>query len=274
MYYRLCYTLRMMEVDEQKRRLEDRGLVKLERFVPEAQVTLARDLICDVAEKYGLYSEGNWTRSASRFSDAKPFRAAINALNHADHFPDLIGEEVMQIARDLQGEAVAPLPPGQQILFTLPSTISWSVPNDVWHIDIPRLGKLGAPGLQAFIFLNDVGPKGGGTLVLSGSHRLLNTSRVMRSKALKQALSREPYFRNLFDRERAPIHRLEDTMGSVDGVNLEVVELTGASGDVYLMDLRTLHTPAPNSSDTARLMMTCRLPRAAIASVCLQPPEA
>lgn len=264
----------MIELEKHKRALEDRGLVKLEGFVPKAQVTLARDLICAVAEKHGLYSAGSWTPSASRFSDAKPFRAAINALNHADHFPDLISEDVLQIARDLQGEAVASLPPGQQILFTLPSTVSWSVPSDVWHIDIPRLGKLGPPGLQVFIFLDDVEPKGGGTLVLSGSHRLLNTSRVMRSKELKQALRTEPYFRSLFDSERAPIHRLEDTLGSVDGVNLEVVELTGSSGDVYLMDLRTLHTPAPNSSNTARLMMTCRLPRAAIASVCMNPPDA
>ena len=274
MHFGLCYRLRMMELDEQKRTLEDRGIVKLERLVPKAQVTMARDLICDVAEKHGLFSAGSWRRSASRFSDAKPFRAAINALNHADHFPDLIGEDVMQIARDLQGEAVAPLPPGQQILFTLPSTVSWSVPNDVWHIDIPRLGKLGAPGLQVFIFLDDVEPKGGGTLALSGSHLLLNGSRIMRSKELKRALGKEPYFQELFDRERAPINRLEETVGSVDRVNLEVVELTGASGDVYFMDLRTLHTPAPNSSNIARLMITCRLPRAAIASVCLNPPEA
>ena len=160
-----------MELNKHQKVLEDRGLVKLEGFVPKAHVTLERDLICDVAEKYGLYSEGIWTRSASRFSDAKPFRAAINALNHADFFPDLISEDVMQIAGELQGEAVASLPPGQQILFTLPSTVSWSVPNDVWHVDIPRLGKLGAPGLQVFIFLDDVEPKGGGTLVLSGSHR-------------------------------------------------------------------------------------------------------
>lgn len=263
-----------MELNKHQKVLEDRGLVKLEGFVPKAHVTLARDLICDVAEKYGLYSEGIWTRSASRFSDAKPFRAAINALNHADFFPDLISEDVMQIAGELQGEAVASLPPGQQILFTLPSTVSWSVPNDVWHVDIPRLGKLGAPGLQVFIFLDDVEPKGGGTLVLSGSHRLLNGSRVMRSKELKRSLSRDPYFRMLFDRDRTEINRLKDTAGIVDGVNLEVVELTGARGDVYFMDLRTLHTPAPNSSNTARLMLTCRLPRAAIASICLNPPEA
>jgi len=264
----------MIELDEHKRTLEDRGLIKLEGFVPKAQVTLARDLICDVAEEYGLYSAGQWRQSASRFSDAKPFRAAINALNHADHFPDLVSEDVMQLARDLQGEAVTPLPPGQQILFTLPSTALWSVPNDIWHVDIPRLGKLGVPGLQVFILLDDVDPKGGGTLVLSGSHRLLNTSRVMRSKELKRALRTEPYFQMLFNNERAPIDRLEDTVGLVDGVNLEVVELTGASGDVYVMDLRTLHTPAPNSRKTARLMMTCRLPRAAIASVCLKPPAA
>lgn len=101
----------MMGLDYQKKTLEDRGLVKLEGFIPKAQITLARDLICSIAEKYGLYSASSWRRSASRFSNAKPFRAAINELNHADQFPNLISKEVVQIASDLQGEGVVPLPP-------------------------------------------------------------------------------------------------------------------------------------------------------------------
>ena len=44
----------------------------------------------------------------------------------------------------------------------------------------------------------------------------------------------------------------------VDGVPLEVVELTGAPGDVWLMDLWVLHTRCPNESAEPRLMLTQR----------------
>jgi ectoine hydroxylase-related dioxygenase (phytanoyl-CoA dioxygenase family) len=40
-----------------------------------------------------------------------------------------------------------------------------------------------------------------------------------------------------------------------------VVELTGVLGDLWLMDLRALHTAAPNPSAAPRLMMTWRFLR-------------
>ncbi|MEL6691971.1 MAG: phytanoyl-CoA dioxygenase family protein, partial [Pseudomonadota bacterium] len=154
----------------------------------------------------------------------------------------------------------------RQILFSLPVSAGWSVPHDVWHVDVPRLGTPDLPGLQVFTFLETVAPQGGGTLIVAGSHRLANNSGVTRSKDLKHKLGRELYFRTLFNSERAPISDLSETTGEVDGVDLEIIELTGEVGDVYLMDLRTLHTPAPNASDTARIMLTCRFPKTAIAS--------
>lgn len=261
----------MIELNEHKLEFETRGITKYHGLVSKAEAMVARDLIHEIASEHGLLTPAGWRRSHSRFGIPKPFRAAINALNHAGHFPNLVGEELVTVAQDLLGEPVRPLPPGQQILFSLPEAASWSVPNDVWHVDIPRLGDLGPSGLQMFTFLNDVEPKGGGTLVLAGSHRLMNNAGVLRSKELKSILKKEQYFQSLFDAKRAPITHLEDTLGAIDDVDLEAVELTGRIGDVYFMDLRVLHTPAPNSTDTARLMLTCRLPRASVASKCLNP---
>jgi ectoine hydroxylase-related dioxygenase (phytanoyl-CoA dioxygenase family) len=50
-------------------------------------------------------------------------------------------------------------------------------------------------------------------------------------------------------------------LGEADGVPIEVVELTGAPGDLWLMDIRALHTAAPNASTAPRLMMTWRFLR-------------
>ncbi len=261
----------MTELTDHKRELETRGITRVNGLLSEAEVRVARDIIYEIASEHDLYTSTGWQRSQSRFGVHKPFRAAINALTHSDRFPNLVSDSLIEVAEDLLGEPVTPLHPGQQLLFTLPSAISWSVPNDVWHVDFPRLGKLGPPGLQMFTFIEDVQPKGGGTLVIAGSHRLLNTSNVIRSKKLKQLLRKEPYFRSLFDVERAPITSLENTAGSGGNLDMEIVELTGRVGDVYFMDLRVLHTLAPNASETARLMLTCRLPRVAIASKWLDP---
>ncbi|MEL7488568.1 MAG: hypothetical protein AAGJ87_15290 [Pseudomonadota bacterium] len=255
----------MTAANDQRPEFEARGVIKVPGLISNADARGARDLICDLAAEHAVYSSTGWSRSESRFGIDKSFRAAMNALNHAADFPDLISKSIVDMAETLIGEPVSIMPPGQQILFTLPGAAAWFVPHDVWHVDMPRLGALGAPGVQIFVILKDLEPKGGGTLVLAGSHRFLNTSRVIRSKKIKQLLGKEPYFRALFDGGRAPVTDLNETVAAVDGVDLEVVELTGDAGDVYVMDLRALHTLAPNARDTARIMLTCRLPRAAIA---------
>ncbi len=256
-----------MDLNDHKKDLETWGVTRFDGLIAKADAILARDLIHKVGQDHGLYTSDGWRRSQSRFSAAGRFRTAINVLSHSVDFPNLISRQLVDTAHILIEEAVTPSPPGQQILFTLPGATSWCVPHDVWHVDASRLGPLGPPGLQMFTFLDDVEPEGGGTLIVAGSHRLLNHSGVLRSKEIKQRLSREPYFRSLFDPKRAPINRLEDAAGSVDDVDLKIVEITGQVGDVYFMDLRVLHTPAVNASDKARLMLTCRLPRTAVASV-------
>ncbi|MEP3225609.1 MAG: phytanoyl-CoA dioxygenase family protein [Parasphingorhabdus sp.] len=151
-------------------------------------------------------------------------------------------------------------------MFTLPGDDNWSVPSDAWHIDLPKFGEQASPGLQAFTFLDDVDPQGGATLVIAGSHRLLNNSAGLSSKELKRCLREEDYFRSLFNPNRPAIVQPDKAVGRVGDVELQVTELSGRVGDVYLMDLRVLHTPAPNSSDKARLMLTCRFPRSTIAA--------
>ena len=51
----------------------------------------------------------------------------------------------------------------------------------------------------------------------------------------------------------------------VGNVALQVMELTGAPGDGYLVDLRTLHSGAPNAADRPRMMITDRFIRADLA---------
>ena len=241
--------------------LDQHGLVKVEGLVPRDAARAARTRVRTLAEEHNVLSGGRWMASPSPFGYPKPFRTTLNALNHNPTVPELLGAPVQSLIEDLMGEPVMPLHPRHQLLFTLPGQTNWHVPHDVWHLDMPRLGENASPGLQAFTFLEDVEPCGGATLVVAGSHRLLNGDQALKSRQVKDKLRHEPFFQWLFDPRRATITDPAEAKGEVHGVELQVVELCGKVGDVYLMDLRLLHTPSPNCSDSARLMLTSRFPK-------------
>ncbi len=161
----------------------------------------------------------------------------------------------------LSGGAVDKTVFGQpHFLFTLPNAPAWFVPPNIWHLDVPRLACSTQLGVQLFAFLDKVEPQGGGTLVVAGSHRLLNSGCFIRSKDVKRRLAREDFFRTLFcpQEDRASVLGVSGRVGDVE---VEVVELTGTPGDAYLMDLGVLHAPSPNASERPRMMMTHRFVR-------------
>jgi len=196
-------------------------------------------------------------------------------------FQAIFATDALAAAKELAGERLfTRVPPASgadeafsrpQLLFTPPGARHWFVPNTIWHVDVPRLGEAGAPGVQIFILLDDIPPGGGATLVLAGSHRLLN-DRVRRSKDVKKSLKRRPYFQHLMGprpQDRDPSDgshtdpdsaRLLNQPGHDGDIPLQVVEMDGQAGDVYITDLRLLHTLAPNASPRPRLMATQRLP--------------
>ena len=101
-----------------------------------------------------------------------------------------------------------------------------------WHVDFARLASGQRPGVQLFAFLDMVEPRGGGTLVLAGSHRLLNIRRFLRNADIRRLLRREAFFAELYDEASADRAQLMLRIGIVGDVPLEVVELAGAPGDL------------------------------------------
>jgi hypothetical protein len=123
----------------------------------------------------------------------------------------------------------------------------------------PRVGKIGCPGVQVFTFIDRVEQGGAGTVVAAGSHHYLNDQGLVKSKVVKkQLIKSHPWFKGLFRRDGSDRRRYLDTPTSDGKVALQVVELTGEPGDVWLMDLRVLHSLSPNTSGRARLMATQR----------------
>ena len=119
--------------------------------------------------------------------------------------------------------------------------------------------------MQLFAFLAAGQPGGGGTVVIAGSHRLLNEGPCMRMKEMRRLPGRDDYFRKLYSEAPARAEeraRLLTEAYMIGDVELRVVELTGAPGDAWFVDLRVLHAAAPNAADRPRMMVTHRFVRA------------
>ena len=142
------------------------------------------------------------------------------------------------------------------ILFTLPENQSGRADLD-WHLDARKRTDLRPAGDQLFALVNQIRPGGGGTVAVTGSHKLA-LPEIGDRVAVREELARSSYFAELFDREPNNREEMVGTTDSVDGVDVEIMEMTGQPGDVYLMNLWVLHTHWPNQSREPRIMLTQR----------------
>lgn len=152
------------------------------------------------------------------------------------------------------------------LFLAFPGGGEWEVPAEGWHADANYRSQLSPPkGVQIHSLFGPVAPRGGATLVLSGSHRLIHRwfqqnppPPEARSAALRKLLLAHPYLRDLHrrgDRER----RIERFMGrseEVEGVPLRVVENTGAAGDVMLLHPLVMHVASRNTGDVPRFLFS------------------
>jgi len=177
--------------------------------------------------------------------------------------PRLIGA-----VHDLLGSRDWPLPAHWGVvLVTFPNPArAWTVPT-AWHSDYELHGSNARlSDLFIFTFFSAVGPRGGGTLVVSGSHRLLQrfhdelspSERQLPHRDLRKRFLRwDPWIRALAGVSRGPEDRNGYFMGrthDVQGVPLRIVELMGEPGDAVLCHPLLLHVAAPNAAETPRFM--------------------
>jgi hypothetical protein len=147
-----------------------------------------------------------------------------------------------------------------------PSRREWSVPTAGWHIDAHYLSALSPPaGIRVHALFGDVTPRGGGTLFLNGSHRLLHQwfkahppAPGARGADHRKSLQDHPYIRDLHtegDTEDR-VARFMDSVEEVDGITLQVVENTGAAGDVVLAHPLLLHVATANNGREPRFLLS------------------
>jgi ectoine hydroxylase-related dioxygenase (phytanoyl-CoA dioxygenase family) len=141
------------------------------------------------------------------------------------------------------------------------------VPHRPWHLD----HRYDQPhdvvwGVNVFLFVDEVEPRGGGTLVVRGSpqHVRRFTSEV------RPAIRTQKQWRTQFDRSIPWFQALSDPgdrvgrverfleLSDVEGIPTQVVELTGQPGDVVLCHPFLIHNGGPNASSRPRMMRASR----------------
>ena len=148
-----------------------------------------------------------------------------------------------------------------------PSKHAWNVPSSGWHSDAHYLSALSPPdGIRIHALFGDVEPRAGGTLIVSGSHRLVHTyfrdhppPAGARGASYRKLLQGHPYIRAIHISEGdadARAARFMDHVEGQDGIPLQVIENTGKAGDVMLLHPLLLHVAAPNNGHAPRFLLS------------------
>ncbi len=143
----------------------------------------------------------------------------------------------------------------------------WKLRTDLWHTDNdPRPYLNDVTELMLFTFYSSVQARGGGTLVLTGSHHLMKLMKhhLDSYPNMRDFTKSHPYLRRLTNgRPMAPeeARQFMDTATEVYGVDVRVVEFTGEPGDAILCHRALFHAINMNCGSEPRMMRRTNIRR-------------
>jgi hypothetical protein len=180
----------------------------------------------------------------------------------------ILTERVRGVFDDLLGKATwSPPRDWGRALVTFPEPGAWELPTRLWHWDNVSELHLDHPrALFVVSFIGPVAPRGGGTLILSGSPRLLiqqerripaSQRRDLGGSVWERFHRSHPWLMALTGQAPSPADRIAafmDEETTIDGVPLRAVELTGEPGDMVFCHPLMVHCKAPNRGTRPRFM--------------------
>ncbi|QRR35386.1 phytanoyl-CoA dioxygenase family protein [Hydrogenophaga sp. YM1] len=221
---------------DQVHSFNDRGIVRLDGFHARGVAPVRQRVLDELRRLTG-------GKGLPRAVQGLPVFQQIGKLSSLVKVPGahgaLVTPALMACIGQLSGRA-APVPQPLQLLLSPPQQGAWRLDGLNWHVDVVADPPGRLPGIQAFFLIDDVAPHGGATLALAGSHRAA-AQRGADGVSLREAL-----------------RSTADRAARLQALGVDVVEMSGRAGDVYLMDMRLLHTPSINATRQMRLMATTR----------------
>ncbi len=241
----------------QRVEFDRRGILRLPATIPPADVTAMRQRLWQhLADTHGTLPDRpeTWTVGSP---------AQFQKLTGTGAFDALAAGPLCAVIDGLLGAGRWQRPAhwGRPLVTFPDPGPAWDVPTSGWHLDTQDLELT---MLVVFAHLAPVRPRGGGTLVITGSHRLTTPAgpragdAPVRSREVKAYLSTlHPWLHDLWQAGGGTdrIRRYLTEGADIDGVPVRVEELTGEPGDAVIMHPRLLHAVAPNRLGTPRLML-------------------
>jgi len=219
----------------------DKGYLRLEGFHPKKQIAGIRQKLLDELQRLKALPGG---KGLSGSLQKLPLFQQIGKLSALVKVPGvheaLVTPGLIACATQLGGRGPSAIQQ-TQLLLSPPSQETSTLEGLNWHVDIAARPQDPLPGVQAFFLIDDVAPGGGATLALAGSHRVGTPGQAPASQ-LREVL-------------KAPGDNMDR---SLQQLGIDLIEMSGRAGDVFLMDLRLLHTPSVNSTKNVRMMATAR----------------
>jgi hypothetical protein len=223
---------------DQKSIFRESGYLLLKGALGKGKTEPVRNHVLEELKRLKIWSSGKTLSASIKRAPAFQQITKLSGLIKQDDLHcRVIDEHVLSAITSLAGARVDPV--HSQLLISLPHQGDWTLDGLNWHTDISAADHRRLPGIQAFVLIDDVQPRGGATLAIAGSHLLAGREEPSR-------------------RLRAILRSSEHLERELHGYDLSIVEMSGRAGDVYLMDMRLLHTPSINSTNKVRMMATVR----------------
>lgn len=224
---------------EQELTFREQGYLYLPNAFGEALVQPIRTHLVNELKRHKIWSSSRIL--SNRLKDIPIFQQ-VGKIDQLIDYPGLkdrlVPSSLSALMTRLAGGPLT-VGPEAQLLISLPHQADWSLNNLNWHRDISSSKLALIPGIQVFALLDELLPQGGATLALAGAHRLKSPAQG----------------KQVIDRLTATG---AESLVVVDGIELSLLEMSGRAGDVYLMDMRFLHTPSINATKNVRIMATVR----------------
>ena len=253
----------------QKSDFDEHGWVRVPGMLPESDVRSVLDRVWDdLEQRCGIPRDAPET-----WPDARP--KGFNRLMRSGAFEPACSSAVRDTIDEFLGPGHWEKPsPWGALLLTFPSPGPWFLPNQSWHMDLQIAVNAASeknPGVQVFAILEPLAVRGGATIALAGSHRLVRQLARQpeligegRSKDFTNAVKRAaPSLRDLWSRDLGENRENRYLVNPVDvsGIPVQAVEFTGDPGDVIFMHPWIIHAASPNRGDRPRIVITERVPR-------------
>lgn len=244
--------------------LEERGWVRVSAAFPRETAGQIEGFMWSQLERlHGFRRDDPSTWRKEGWSpDRQPYHWTELHLNRSRHDPvyrGIAAERLVAAIEELVGERAASLTRSWGAFtpaFPSPDAAPWDLglrwscypdPQGRWSLGVHTL-------------FSQVQPRGGGRLLVEGSHRLVRAyleglpahERVGRHRGLVDGFyQRHPYFAELVGKGPDRGDRVGRYVGrttQVDGVDLRVVELTGEPGDAVLYDRAVVYAMSRNTT--------------------------